>query len=101
MEDKEPLKEFVLFNIERLITRLYKSNLIHLSDIHQKNLEIAFDLKDKIKDENIMTLDDRAFTKYRKKILDDGNETIREIRQILDKVDFTLCDKVDLDNENE
>lgn len=100
MEKKDPLKEFVLFNIERLVTRLFKSNLIYLSDIHQKNLEVIFKLQDKIKKEEILILDDKTFSKYRKKTLDEGNETIREIRQILDKVDFTLSREIELDNED-
>tara|TARA_Y100001951_G_C11045661_1_gene132800 strand:- start:165 stop:464 length:300 start_codon:yes stop_codon:yes gene_type:complete len=94
---EDPLKKFVIFNVDRLITRLYKSHLINLSDINQKVLEInRTDKNQKEVAEAISNL----YTIYRKKTLDEGNETIREIKQIFDKVNFSLSEEVDINDKS-
>jgi hypothetical protein len=96
MEKEDPLKKFVTFNLDRLITRLYKTHLTNFSDMNQKILELCYKEKDqKIIAEALSNL----YTVYRKKTLDEGNETIREIKQILDRVNFTLSEDIELDKE--
>ena len=101
--ENDPLKSFVVFNIKRLLTRLYKSHLNDLFEVNQNNLEALYNHKKNIKDPLMLRdfsfFDQDAYTKLRKKTLDEGNETIREIEQILDKVDFSLSEKArkDLD----
>ena len=98
MDKEDPLKSFVAFNIKRLITRLYKSHLNNLLEINQKNLKVLFEHQKNVKDPSMLKdfsfFDQDAYSAYRKKTLDEGNEAIREIEQILDKVDFSLSENV-------
>jgi len=101
--EKDPLKSFVVFNIKRLLTRLYKSHLNDLFEVNQKNLEALYNHKKNIKDPLMLRdfsfFDQDVYAKLRKKTLDEGNETIREIEQILDKVDFSLSEEARKDLE--
>ena len=93
-KEKDPLKEFVFFNIKRLITRTYKSHLKNLSEVNQENLRILEYNKELRKNpelwKDMSFFDSKEYSKYRKRTLDEGNEAIREIEQIFDKIDFTL-----------
>jgi len=75
MEKGDPkLREYVLFQFRRKITSLYKHCL--------------FILEDAVNSE--YNMDNESYQKYRKRILDHGNDTIREIEEELEKFDFNL-----------
>lgn len=65
-------KDFIKFQISRQITKLFKSLLVILEDFS------------KIEDNSI------DFDAARKKVLDSGNDAIREIDALLDKVEIRL-----------
>ena len=69
----EKAKDFVRFQIRRKVTNLYKNFLFILEDSTspQHNSE-------------------EAYQRNRKRILDYGNDTIREIDELIDSLDIKL-----------
>lgn len=75
MEKGDPkLREYVLFQFRRKVTNLYKDCLFILEDAVNSNYNMS----------------NEAYQKYRKRILDHGNDTIREIEEELEKFNFNL-----------
>jgi len=75
MEKGDPkIKEYVIFQLRRKITNLYKQFLFILEDAHASKYNSS----------------DEAYQKYRKRVLDYGNDTIREIEEDIAKLDFDL-----------
>lgn len=67
------LDEYFRFQIERKIINLYKSFLIILEDQRQNR-----------------TINTEEYQNLRKKVLDLGNDAVRELKEHLDKVTLTL-----------
>ena len=67
-------KDFVTFQVTRKVTNLYKQFLFLLEDLQEQGYDIP----------------DEVYQRMRKRILDHGNDTIREIEENLDKLDITL-----------
>jgi hypothetical protein len=74
MEKGDPIKEYVIFQLRRKITNLYKQFLFILEDAHTSKYNT----------------NDETYQKYRKRVLDYGNDTIREIEDDISKLDFHL-----------
>jgi hypothetical protein len=75
MEKGDPkIKEYVLFQFRRKITNLYKQFLFILEDVSNSKYNIS----------------DESYQKYRKRILDAGNDTIRELEEDLAKLELKL-----------
>lgn len=75
MENGDPkIKEYLLFQFRRKIINLYKQFLFILEDV----------------DNSKYNMTDEIYQKYRKRILDAGNDTIREIEEDISKFDFKL-----------
>ena len=64
--DSDKLKEYIRFQINRKITNLYKQFLFILEDL---------------RDEKYSVEDPKAYSQTRKRILDLGNDAIREIEE--------------------
>jgi hypothetical protein len=64
--DETRLKEYALFHINRKVVNLYKQLLFVLEDVRDEKYNIQ---------------DDRIYQITRKRILDLGNDTIREIEE--------------------
>ncbi len=62
------------FQVRRKVTNLYKNFLFILEDLEDSGLQIP----------------DEVYQKARKRVLDYGNDTIREIEENLDKFDIKL-----------
>ena len=75
---REDCSEFVRFQITRKVTGLYKQFLFILEDV---------------KDDNANKIDDKSYQRARKRILDFGNDTIREMEEDFSKLKITLKDK--------
>jgi methionyl-tRNA synthetase len=74
MDSEEKIREFVNFQINRKVKNLYKQFLIMLEDWRAKNPEIH----------------NEDFERARKKVLDAGNDAIREIEEAISKLEIRL-----------
>jgi hypothetical protein len=75
--DSNQAKDFIKFQTERKITNLYKQCLFILEDLNADGGNIS----------------NEKFTRIRKRILDYGNDAIRELQEVLDKFEVTLVQK--------
>lgn len=76
MDQGDPkLREYILFQFRRKITNLYKNCLFILEDTVNSSYN---------------NTKDETYQKSRKRILDHGNDTIREIEEELSKIDLKL-----------
>ena len=67
-------KDFLSFQVNRKVTSLYKSFLFILEDLQDSGYNIS----------------DSVFQRYRKRVLDNGNDSIRGIEELLEKLDIDL-----------
>jgi hypothetical protein len=74
MEKDDREKDFLKFQMRRKITNLYKRFLIILEDMGEDHYNTS----------------DEAYQKARKKILDEGNDAIRELEENLEQFDIRL-----------
>jgi len=85
--NEQKLKEFIYFQIQRNITSLYKRYINLIEDLQEEHINMLNKLNKKVDLETLKNVDYFDETKYnylRKKILDLGNETSREINKTLD-----------------
>jgi hypothetical protein len=90
-EDK--LKSFVHFQIQRNVIALYKKYINLIEDMQEDHINMLNKLNSKVDLQtlkNVDYFDENKYNYIRKKILDSGNETIREIERNLEKLNFTL-----------
>ena len=83
--DEEKLKEYLIFQIHRNIVNLYKQHLVLLEDIAIEHHQMMKKLKDHVDSEYLETVDYLNKDKYnyfRKKTLDVGNESIRDLKKV-------------------
>lgn len=66
------LKEFVLFKNRRQVVNLYKNFLILLEDLKEDGYNIS----------------DEKYQRLRKKVLDSGNDSIRQFEEELNNIDL-------------
>lgn len=98
MESKNTIKEYILFQIHRNIVSLYKRYLNMIEDLQEEHLNMLNKLNKKNDAEflkNVDYFDENKYNYLRKRILDLGNETIREIEKNFDFLNL------DIKNENE
>tara|TARA_Y100000593_G_scaffold21481_3_gene43172 strand:+ start:1777 stop:2004 length:228 start_codon:yes stop_codon:yes gene_type:complete len=74
MEKREKEKDFLKFQVTRKVTNLYKNFLFILEDLQEEDYNIS----------------DESYKRSRKRVLDYGNDSIREIEDYLDKFDIRL-----------
>ena len=70
----EKEKEFLQFQVQRKVVSLYKSFLFILEDLKAQGYDI----------------DEEMYQRCRKRVLDQGNDTIREIEDYLNNFDIRL-----------
>jgi hypothetical protein len=91
------LKQFVLFQLQRQIVNLYKKYIISTEDLRRDHLIFLKKLKDSgVPEELLNKLDyftDDKYTYIRKKILDSGNEAVRDMDKYFELMDLELNDK--------
>ena len=66
------MKEFILFQNRRKVINLYKNFLILLEDLKEDGYNITED----------------KYQRLRKKVLDSGNDTIRQFEEELNNIDL-------------
>ena len=96
--DKEDskVKRLVLAESKRLITKIFKTQLMVLEDLRYQHDDALENLKSHLTPEQIESLNYLDFTRYsllRKRVLDNGNEGIRDLENFLDNFVFKLKDK--------
>jgi hypothetical protein len=82
--------------LRRTVTNLFKQYLVILEDIRQEQLQIVAELSSQFPAEfvqKVNSLDLPRYSRLRKKVLDLGNDSLREMQSILD--DF----KISIDNK--
>jgi hypothetical protein len=87
MKIDSKIKEFVLFQITRNIVVLYKRYINLLEDLQEEHINMLNKLNSKVDLEtlkNVDYFDENKYNYLRKRILDLGNETIREIDKTVD-----------------
>lgn len=72
-EQGEHNRDFVDYQIQQNITKLFKNTLLEVENLKEKN-----------------AISQEDFESIRKKILDSGNDSIREIQSLLDVFDFYI-----------
>lgn len=98
MDSNHKVKEYVLFQVHKSLVNLYKRYLNLVEDIQEDHNSMMEKLENKIDQntlKNIDYFDDNKYNYLRKKILDIGNEAIREIEKNFDfiKMEFKNEDK--------
>ena len=83
-EAKEGLEDFVKFQINRKVINLYKTFFIILEDLQENGF---------------LKMSSASYSRIRKKILDGGNDCIREIEDYIEKLDITIKNKHDKEEE--
>lgn len=81
------IKEILMFQVHRNIVNLYKRYLNLIEDLQEEHISMLNKLNKKIDLEtlkNVDYFDENRYNYIRKKILDLGNETVREINKSLD-----------------
>jgi hypothetical protein len=89
--EQEKLKEYVVAQIEREVKDLFKSHLNTIAELNQQHLAALCACQGKIDGESFRTLNyfDIAKMGYlRKQTLDSGNDTIRNIREMFEKINL-------------
>jgi len=82
--DNNSIKEYILFQINRNITNLYKRYLNLIEDLQEEHVNMLNKLNSKIDQEtlkNVDYFDENRYNYIRKKILDLGNEIFREVEK--------------------
>ena len=93
------IKRLVDAETKRLITKIFKHSLTVLEDLRYQHIETVGKL-DNLTDKERESLNYLDFTRYsllRKRILDNGNEGVRDLENFLDNFAFSLKNK---DNNN-
>ena len=81
------LKDLLSFQIHRNIVNLYKRYLNLIEDLQEEHINMLNKLNSKIDQQtlkNVDYFDENKYNYLRKKVLDLGNETIREISKNID-----------------
>jgi hypothetical protein len=85
--DINKIKEILLFQTQRNIILLYKRYLNLVEDLQEEHINMLNKLNKKVDLEtlkNVDYFDENKYNYLRKKVLDLGNETIREISKNMD-----------------
>lgn len=81
----------------RIITKLFKYYLSYIEDLKYQHLTALKRLKTELSEEQIEILnylDTHRYTMIRKRVLDNGNESIRDLHNLLENFDFKLKDNI-------
>ena len=97
MNEQEKLERMVNSESKRLVTKIFKFSLMVLEDLRQEHLHALNKLEEddlsKAQLEILNYLDYHKYSLLRKRILDNGNESIRDLENLLDYFEFNLKNK--------
>jgi len=90
--DESHYKQLLAVTLKRSVTKLFKSYLSLLLELQQRHLEVVKCLQDSGASEDIIQkinyLNLKDYGIYRKRVLDNGNDTIRDIEKILEEFEL-------------
>lgn len=89
----DPLKAFLVAQIEREVKELFKSHLNSIAELNQQHLAALHSIEGKVDGNTFHTLNYFGLEKMgqlRKQTLDSGNNTIRNIKQMFEKIDVNF-----------
>lgn len=89
--------------IRKSITRLFKNYLGALEDIQYTHTIAVEKLRDKLSPEDLAVLNylnDDHYSLVRKRVLDSGNEAMRDLSDLLENFDISLKDNNSIDFGN-
>ena len=81
----------------RIITKLFKYYLASIEDVKYQHITALKRLKAELSEEQIEILnylDQNRYNMIRKRILDNGNESIRDLHNLLENFDLKLKDNI-------
>ena len=89
------LKELLEFQVDRNIINLYKTFLMMMEDMHHQHRTTFTKLRLALpEDENLINQadywDEQKMEYLRKRILDTGNNTLRELQSHIDQFELTI-----------
>jgi len=94
LEKGASVKDIISFQVHRNIINLYKRYFDITEDLHREHKAFISKLQDReLGDIDIESVDyftDEKYDCIRKRILDSGNDCVREIEKALEFVDITL-----------
>lgn len=96
MEFSSKDQEIIHFQIKRLIIALFKNYLNLADDVHGQHQHMLEKIESLLLEENkdklylVDYFDEEKYNLIRKRILDLGNDAIREMEQIIDRYDIEL-----------
>jgi len=91
--EEEKLKEYLKFQIDRGIISLYKKYFEMVEDLYRDHLTLIEKVKNNTSEDfakNIDYFDANKYNYIRKKILDSGNDAIRNIDSSLKSIKISL-----------
>ena len=84
--------------LKRIITKLFKDYLVIIEDVKQDHLSVVSGLATQFPPEFIQQwnyLDLPRYSRIRKKVLDSGNDALREMSTVLDDFSISLDNSKD------
>lgn len=96
MDNNNQVKEYVLFQVHKSLVNLYKRYLNLIEDLqeeHKSMVDKVANYTDKNTLKNIDYFDNNKYNYLRKKILDIGNESIREIEKNFEFIKMEFKDE--------
>ena len=94
-ENCKDVKRLISSESKRLVTKIFKHSLMVLEDLRHQHSEALANLKN-LTPQELESLNYLDFTRYsllRKRILDNGNESVRDLENFLDNFEFKLKNK--------
>lgn len=96
MDNNQKVKDYVSFQIHKSLVNLYKKYLVLIEDIREDHDNMIDKISNKIDEntlKNVDYFDDNKYNYLRKKILDIGNESIREIEKNFEFIKMEFKDE--------
>ena len=91
--DKRSLERLVFAETRRLVTKIFKTQIMVLEDMRFQHEAAVEKLREHLSPEQIESLNYLDFIRYsllRKRILDNGNEGLRDLENFLENFEFKL-----------
>lgn len=96
------MNELVESQLSKVITRLFKNYLTMLQELQQDSLSQVYKYKDQLPADllaSLNVLDLPKYSRLRKRVLDQGNDAVREMKWILSHCDVSFKQNTETKHE--